>query len=219
MKIKSGNLDLDKFLEGGYNGISALYGLPTSGKSCLALMAVLEQLKEGKNVFFLDVKNDFNLNRLEQISGNKLNNLNHLFVLKIKNFKHQQDKVKELILLTEKKPISLIVIDGFNFYYRTLYNSRPNLAKAMLNSQLKQLKELSKTIPIILTNDVFENFKTKIVQMLGNNTIEWWIDNKLRLDVEETFPNRLNLLKPKKSGYFEFNIIERGIEEVKSKRL
>ena len=167
MQINSGNLDLDSFLKGGYEKLTTFYGLPTSGKTCLSLMAVLEQIKENK-VFFLDVKNDFNLVRLEQINGSKIDDyLNNLFVLQIKSFADQQKKINSLSKLIEKKEFSLIVIDGFNFYYRTLVNSKPDLAKGMLNSQLKILKEISKKATVIITNDVFESFDTGDIKMIG----------------------------------------------------
>ena len=213
MKIKSGDSDLDEFLEGGYSSISSIYGLPTSGKSCLSLMAVLEQLKEGKKVFFFDVKNDFNLSRLEQIKGANLNGyLDNLFVLKIKSFIHQQKKINDLLRIIDKKEFSLIVIDGFNFYYRTLSNSKSELARKMMNSQLRVLKDISEKVPVIITNDVFENFKSGIIQMVGGEIIKHWSYNIIRLDVSETKHITLKRLKPAKEGNFSYKIVEKGIQ-------
>lgn len=176
-------------------------------------MAVLKQLKDEKNVFFFDVKNDFNLSRLEQINGESLqNHLDNLFVLKIKSFTHQQKKVKDLLRIIEKKKFSLIVVDGFNFYYRTLSSSKSDLARKMMNSQLRVLKEISERVPVIITNDVFENFKSGIIQMAGGEIVNHWSNNIIRLDVSETKHITLKRLKPAKEGNFSYKIVEKGIE-------
>ena len=136
-----------------------------------------------------------------------------IFVLNIKSFADQQKKIIRLSEIVEKKEFSLIIIDGFNFYYRTLVNSKPELAKSMLNSQLKILKKISKKTTIIITNDVFERFDNGDIKMIGDNLISWWSDSIIKLEAGGNISNKVKMIKPKKKERFAFNIIERGIEK------
>jgi len=65
--FSSGNYLLDEILGGGYaySRSYELYGLPSSGKSLLALEAAKSALADGKNVLFLDTENALSQNLLE----------------------------------------------------------------------------------------------------------------------------------------------------------
>ena len=135
--------------------IISYYGPNASGKTTFAKCEAIELIRQGKKIAFLDTENGFSVDRIKQIAGEDYKKcLDSILLFKIKSFKEQQEAVKNLEKIKDK--ISLVIIDSFNSYYRRLYNSKPQLAKSMLNSQLKILEKLN--IKVILTNQVFDNF-------------------------------------------------------------
>lgn len=135
--------------------IISYYGPNASGKTTFAKCEAVELTKQNKKVVFIDSENGFSVDRIKQIAGNDYKKcLDNILLFKIKSFKEQQEAIKNLEKIKNK--ISLVIIDSFNAYYRRLFNSKPQLAKSMLNSQLKILEKLN--VRIILTNQVFDNF-------------------------------------------------------------
>ncbi len=54
-KIGSGSEIIDKLLDGGYNKIvTTIYGPAASGKTTLAMLAAIQQAKQGKKSVFVD---------------------------------------------------------------------------------------------------------------------------------------------------------------------
>ena len=134
--------------------IISYYGPNASGKTTFAKCDAVELAKQGKKIVFIDSENGFSVDRIKQIAGNDYKKcLDNILLFKIKSFKEQQEAIKNLEKIKNK--ISLVIIDSFNAYYRRLFNSKPALAKSMLNSQLKILEKLN--IRVILTNQVFDN--------------------------------------------------------------
>lgn len=172
--------------------IISYYGPSASGKTTFAKYEAIELTKQGKKVVFLDTENGFSVERIKQIAGKDYKKvLDNTLLFNINSFKDQQLKIRNLEKLKGK--IDLIIIDSFNAYYRRLYNSKPSLAKSMLNSQLKILKSLSRDFRIILTNQVFDNFNGQVrgvgcyfTDKFSDEIIELkkeprrWIDKKTR---------------------------------------
>ena len=95
--IKTGSKDLDDFLDGYDNDITMIYGKGATGKTTIVKLAAIEQLKQNKKVIYLDIENGFSLDRFKQLAGgNYKNYLDNLFLFKIKNFKEQHMKIKDL---------------------------------------------------------------------------------------------------------------------------
>src|SRR3989344_6241963 len=139
--------------------IISYYGPNASGKTTFAKCEAVELAKQGKKIAFLDSENGFSVDRIKQIAGDDYKKcLDNILLFKIKSFKEQQEAIKNLEKIKNK--ISLVIIDSFNSYYRRLFNSKPTLAKSMLNSQLKILEKLN--IRVILTNQVFENLNGEV---------------------------------------------------------
>ena len=95
--MKTGSLDLDTFLNGGYDSSRAIiiYGESATGKTTLAKLAAIEGAKEGK-VIYLDIEDSFNVNRFIQLAGKEAPTLlENIMVLKVKNFEDQLDKILE----------------------------------------------------------------------------------------------------------------------------
>ena len=154
--IKTGTEELDNFLEN-YKGLTTLYGEGGSGKTTLCMLAAIEQALNNKKVLYLDTEINFSADRFEQILNNRNKEcIKNILVLKIKNFNLQHTQIKTLEGI---KNISLIIVDSITHHYRRLYSREPEIARAMLGKQLSILKEISKTIPIIITSQVYSNME------------------------------------------------------------
>ncbi|MDP6642427.1 MAG: ATPase domain-containing protein [Candidatus Nanoarchaeia archaeon] len=207
MMISTGSKDLDEFLGGYGDHISALYGKAATGKTTCGMLATLNLLKQDKKVIYLDVEDSFSLDRLKQLTKEDYQKyLDNLFLLKIKNFKEQGVKIKELKSLIEKGNFSLVVVDTIGMYYRRMVKGHKDLANNMLISQLRNLKELK--IPILITNQVYSNINIDEKMMVGHNIVERYCNCLIELD--KNIKRKIKLIKPiKKEMYFE--IKEDGI--------
>lgn len=156
--------ELEKLISN--KGIILVYGESATGKTLLCLEAIKEIAKT-KKVIFLEIGNNFSIERFGQIEPNYKSILDNVLLFKIKNFKDQLDKVKSIASIMEKMNVGLVVIDCFSNYYRTLVNSKSDLANAMSVSQLKILNQISKKIPVILTNEVYMDLKTNSSRAIG----------------------------------------------------
>src|SRR3989338_11546383 len=153
-KITIGNTDLDSFMQ--LQDFNIIYGQAGSGKTTLCLLASIEQAKNKNKVLYLNTESQFPLERLNQLSNNG-NILDYLIILKANNFKDQHEKIKILKDLIKNKKISLIIIDTIGRHYRRLLKHNSDLANSMLKIQLNILKDLSKEIPVMITNQVYSN--------------------------------------------------------------
>jgi DNA repair protein RadB len=187
-------------------GLTIIYGASGSGKSSFCLEIAKKELNENNKVLFLDTENNFSIERLQQILNNK-EKLKSIFVLKIKNIREQQEKIKNLTALIKKINPSLIIIDTISPHYKRLFKHKPDLAKAMLFSQLKILKQISYSIPILITNQVYEDFSNKKIKMVAKNTLTKFSNRIIKL---EKSPRKMITEKPiKKINSFE--ITQQGI--------
>lgn len=184
--------------------IITYYGPSASGKTTFAKCEAIELAKKGKKIVFLDTENGFSVERIKQIAGKDYKKiLDNIFLFKIKGFKDQQLKIKSLEKLKDK--VDLVIIDTLNAYYRRLFNSKPSLAKSMLNSQLKILKGLSKDIKIILTNQVFDNLNGEVKNVGG------YFTNKFSNEIIELKKEPRRWLNKKTKEEKKFEIISSGI--------
>jgi len=70
--------DFDTLLGGGLQSrcITHIYGSPGSGKTNIALMATANAVKNGK-VIYIDSEGSFSVERLRQISGEKIDEVSY----------------------------------------------------------------------------------------------------------------------------------------------
>ncbi len=201
--IKTGTEELDNFLEN-YNGLTVLYGEGGSGKTTLCLLAAIEQALNNKKVLFLDTEINFSTERFDQILKDRNKEcVKNILVLKIKNFNLQHTQIKTLEGI---KNISLIIVDSITHHYRRLYSREPEIARAMLGKQLSILKEISKTIPVIITSQVYSNMENSS-NLLARETIKKYSDKIIKL---EKNPRNMIIENTKKTTGFE--IVGDGIK-------
>jgi len=183
-------------------GITILYGEEGTGKSIICLELAKDELNKNNKVLYLDTENNFSIERFKQILKDN-EKFSNIFILKLKNIREQQDQIKNLYYLIKKFNPSLIIIDTICSHYKRLYKHKSDLAKAMLYSQLKILKEISNSIPIIITSQVYEDFSTKQTKMIAEKILTKFSDKIIKLQKN---PRRIITEAPdKKINSFEIS--------------
>lgn len=187
-------------------GINLIYGAAATGKTTISLIKVMDYSKEGK-VVFIDTENGFSLERLKKIAEHNYKILlDNLFVFNIKSFKDQQLKIKGLNK-TFKNNLKLVIVDTLCYYYRRLVKSKPELANSMLRSQLRILRELSKSAAVLITNQVYTDIDTNKIRTVASHLIKDYINYSIRL---EKNPRKIILEIPEKKER-KIEIVDKGI--------
>ena len=241
-KISTGNLELDKWLDGGYEKdvITTIYGPAGSGKTNLCLMASVIQALKGKKIIFIDTEGGFSTERLNQIvSGNgwKSIDMQNILLLKPTTFAEQRQAFNRLLdEISKTKQIGLIVVDSVAMLYRLELGivksaesgsdkqdhqnqqNKIRLVNLALARQLRILNEIArkKMIPVIVTNQVYSSFDTHDVNMVGGDILKYWSKCLIQLQIEEG--KRIAILKKHRwlqQKKFIFKIISSGIAKVK----
>lgn len=223
-KISSGNAELDKWLDGGYDRdiITTFYGPAGSGKTNLCLIAAANIAKEGKKVVFIDTEGGFSVKRLGQIADKDA--ADNILLLKATNFDEQREAFNKLLGMV--KDVGLIIVDGIAMLYRLelgTASSAKDKEKVMainraLARQLRILSEIArkKDIPVLVTNQVYSDFNDKeSVHMVGGSILNYWSKCLIELQRIGTGKRKALLRKhrnmPEKE--FSFTITGRGIEK------
>nr|MBI4156193.1 hypothetical protein [Candidatus Woesearchaeota archaeon] len=190
------------------NRLYFLYGEAASGKTTIIKIACIDQIKRGKRVLFIDAERGFSIDRFKQLAGeNYKDYLKNLLLIKVNSFKDQQIKIKNLEDFIKKQDISLVALDTMSYYYRTLFKSKPDLAKAMLISQLKILKNLSKKMPVLITSQVYKDIKKNKIRAVAYDLINNYPDRVIRLEKNP----RMFIMEKPKDEKITFDIVDQGI--------
>ena len=203
MNISTGSKDLNHFLKGYPKLINLIYGEPSTGKTTLALQATISQAKNNKKVIYVDTENGFSIERLKQLHSRYNNFLQNILILKPKSFQEQE---KYILNLPDK--VSLIIIDTISYFYREELKNDPYKTNKSLDLQLQKLLELSKkNIPIIVTSQVYTNFKKEIIPC-GNNLVKRFSKNIIKLEkdprkIKSETNNKELLIEIKDKGIFK----------------
>src|SRR3989344_4098444 len=186
------------------NEITMIYGEPATGKTTIALMSAVNYCKN-KKVVFIDTEKSFNLERFKQLGGN-VQELDNVFVIRPVSFSDQLEKIESL---NKIKNIGLIVVDSLGMKYRKEVRENYKEANDILHKQMKILNDFSKSIPVILTNQVSFKIESNKNDILGGDKLKNWCKKLIRLEKE---PRRFIFEKPE-SKQFLFNINEKGIQK------
>ncbi|MFH0979076.1 MAG: DNA repair and recombination protein RadB [Candidatus Woesearchaeota archaeon] len=158
-KITTGNEELDKALEGGYEKeiITTIYGPAGSGKSNLCLLCAVSASRMGKKVIFVDTESSFSIERLKQISPDHEKILENMMIFKPASFEEQKKVLLEIKKLNFDN-IGLVIVDTIVMLYRVQRNKFDSYElNRDLGLQISNLSDLArkKNIPVILTSQVY----------------------------------------------------------------
>ena len=186
------------------SGINIVYGQAATGKTTLALMLARDYSKFSK-VIFIDTENGFNFDRVKQISQENYEScLKNILLFKVNNFTDQNKIIRSLL---DIEKINLIIIDTIGMHYRLELKNDAKYANNKINETFQILKMLNKRdINVFLTNQVYNNFETNKLELIGGNMIRNLCDCIIRLDnnprkmTKEKPTNNENLFEIKDEG-------------------
>ncbi len=240
-KISAGSYDLNRWLFGGYDKdiITTIYGPAGCGKTNFCMLVAASQAKKGNKVIFIDTEGGFSIERLRQICGNNEDYqtaLGNIILLKPTSFSEQEDSFRAMLReIKSDSGISLIIIDGMTMLYRLelaeARKSEDNAGEKIdeINSKLaKQMRIFSeiarkKSIPVIITNQVYYSFLTeeellkgveKNANMVGGDILKYW--SKCILELKNSRGRRCVVLRKHRSlpeKEFDFEIVNEGIRK------
>jgi len=202
------------------NTITTVCGPPACGKTTLCFQYINACLNTGKKAIFVDTEGGFSAERLKQINPNI--DLSNIIVFSPKSFEDQQETIKSLNKeIKNNKNIGLVIIDSLVMLYRLKLGDAPQKTNSELGEQLRLLTEISRSfdIPIIITNQIYKDFDTKEIKMVGGMVIEYWsktiIEISLNMDIKKI---KLRKHKFKKAGEeTEIEIINSGVNKYKGR--
>lgn len=219
--ITTGLREFDEFLGGGFEKevISTIYGPGGSGKTNLCISAMINVIKNGKKVIYIDTESSFSLNRMKQIDKNYEETLKDVVFLKPVSFEEQKgsfEKLKELI----NEDIGLVIVDSIAMLYRLEFGKSQDIYEVNreLGSQISYLSEIArqKKIPVLITNQVYSSFEDKEeVKLVGGDILRY--GSKCLLEIKKGKNNiRLAIIRKHRSlpegKEFIFEIIEEGMK-------
>lgn len=209
---------LDELLEGGYenDAVTTIYGPAGAGKTNLALLAAVSTALKGKKVVYIDTEGGFSAARLGQIASNPKKILGKIMFLKPTNFDEQKKAFARLKGLRKGK-IGLIVVDTIAMHYR-LQKSNEDVHEVNrdLGVQIGILNEICRKqkIPVVITNQVYSEFATNRVNMVGGDILKYGSKCLLELQPLASGWRKIVLRKHRSiAGEKEalFQIIDKGI--------
>ena len=224
----TGSEAMDDFLDGGYEKdvITTVYGPGGSGKTNLCLLCLVNVVKSGKKVIYVDTEASFSLSRLKQLDSDFENTMKNVVFLRPTSFSDQKnsfEKLKELV--TDK--VGLIIVDSIAMLYRLEFGKTQEIyeVKRDLGQQIAFLTETARknNIPVLVTNQVYSSFDDKEeVKLVGGDIIRY--GSKCLIELKKGKRNmRVAIIRKHRSlpegKEFMFEIVEDGIEAVDTKTI
>ena len=166
--ISTGLQKLDKFLSGGIpDGVIVdIFGGRGTGKTLLSFQLMINLIKNGGNVLYLDTSGGFRPERILEIQKELKMDIDLLEKITVSRITNTSEQIKSLQNIVENN-FSLIVIDNITDLFSYEYQSDESIFEK--NSLfMKYMRELSKfaitnKIPIVVTN-MIRNMDDKEVE-------------------------------------------------------
>ena len=182
--ISTGLQKLDQFLSGGIpdSVIVDIFGENGTGKTLLLLQLLINSIKNGGNVLYLDTTGGFRPERILEIqkeSEIEINLLEKITVSRITNTSEQIKSVNNII----SNNFSLIVIDNITDLFSYEYQNDESTFKknSLFMKYMHNLSNfaITKKIPIIITNMIRTSESNEIENM--QNAIDPFTHIKIHL--------------------------------------
>ncbi|MHC1604658.1 MAG: DNA repair and recombination protein RadB [Candidatus Methanofastidiosia archaeon] len=174
--MEIGCKSLDTLTDGLQEGmITQIYGEYAAGKTTYCLQAAVRLSKNGKKTAFIDTENGFSPERVVQMGEEAV--LKDIIVYYPDDLLHQTAIIKQLET-SLPDDFGLVVVDSLVSFYRifaTDYEKRSELA-CDISFQLLVLSRIARrrNIPVLVTNQVYENFEKEDIMPLGGRTLKYW---------------------------------------------
>jgi len=219
MKLSTGSLDFDGFLEGGYEkgAITAAYGPASSGKTLLCFLAAISAAKE-KKVIFIDAEG-ISVERLKQLCDDEkiFENIMFLHPLTFEDQKRIFATLPKMITPS----LGLIVVDTISMLYRIAHASSQDYfdLNRELSKQIGLLTEIARkqNIPVFLTSQVYADFEQKDkVNIVGGDILKYGAKCLIEIQPYRGNFRRAILRKHRSIGERElvYKIVQEGTTKV-----
>jgi len=213
---------IDELLNGGVETktITQLYGPSGSGKTNLCLLSLVNCVRAGKKVIFIDTEGGHSIERLRQISGRDFDKvLANSYFYEPTKFEEQEFIIDNLDYVINQD-FGLVILDSAVAFYR--YERNDENAQEMnkaFASQLAKLSEIARkfNIAVIITTQVYSSFENDGVEPVGGSMLKYWSKVILELkkegrEIEAVLVKHRELPDGMKT---RFVITNSGIEDVK----
>lgn len=220
-KISSGSPSMDWLLEGGYEKdvLTCIYGPPGAGKTNMLLMFIANAPKD-KKIIYIDTEGNFSISRFRQLCDNHEEILKKIIFLKPVSFDEQREAFEKLRQIVNDK-VCAIILDSVAMLYRLELGKNKDIynVNRELGLQLSYLTEIArkKTIPVIVTNQVYSDIENSGTKMVGGDILKY--SSKCLIEIQKAKTIRRAILRKHRSlpddKEIIFKITDSGIEEIK----
>ncbi|MDA4125182.1 MAG: AAA family ATPase [Thaumarchaeota archaeon] len=186
----SGSAALDRLLGGGYKAgrVAEFFGKSNSGKTQLAMQAVLCAARAGVNSLFIDTEGSFRPERLEEVArvrGWKVEGLlERILFLRVDSFSEQMELVSRMGRREATRACRVVVLDTLTRNFSLELPGSSNLAsrQGAINVHLSQMARDAylNGRAYVLTNRV--TFGPSKEVSIGGSTVEQLVGACVRLE-------------------------------------
>jgi DNA repair protein RadB len=208
--------DFDILLGGGLHpkNVTHIYGVPSSGKTNFALMAVASAAAEGK-VIYLDPEGGFSPERLEQITGKKfMDVLKNIILVEPSDFDEQKIAIKKIEDIITSSKVSLIVVDSISVLYRLEVERDMKELGRQLAAFLRLARKYD--LPVLIINQVYTDIDSGRIAPIGGDLSRYWSKIMVEFERDEQTGIRTAILRKHKflpeGMKMRFRINNSGIE-------
>jgi len=136
-----------------HTGLTLVYGPAGTGKTTLLMQVLAPYLAQGKKALIIDTEQGFSIQRLKQVVGGDDSWTDRLFIVPIKNFQEQEERIRWLV--DHASVFDFIGIDTLGAQYRKAVAQDVRGISAQLRMQGRILQQLAKQKPVVVTNQVY----------------------------------------------------------------
>ncbi|HMK47904.1 MAG TPA: DNA repair and recombination protein RadB [Methanocella sp.] len=219
-KLPTGAKPIDDLLGGGFESgtVSQIYGEPSSGKTNICLLLMINTIRTGKRVIFIDTEG-FSVERFSQIAGPEAQELaRHAIIFSPMSFEEQFASIKESEKLIGQD-VGLIIIDSATAYYRIEREGKDGMVPMReLASQMTALLGIARKhgIPVVITNQIYTDIESEEFRAAGGKWLEHISKAIIELRKAGSDGRRIAVLKKHRSmpegESVGFKIIGTGLE-------
>jgi DNA repair protein RadB len=226
--IKTGCKKFDDFIGGGFSFgiITNIYGPSGAGKTILTMQAVKDCVLRDKKALYIDTEGGFSVDRFSQICERDY--LKNVILKNVMDFEEQIKVIADLENTVEFDKVGVVIVDSIVALYRLERAGvdqnvqRANIELSMMFSKLSKIAR-KYNIPVIITNQVYTDFDSGNLEIVGGDIPKYASKCLIRLDRCSVYKRKAVLVKhrSKKEGsemYFDINdkgIVDLNLDDVK----